>query len=90
VKPEVIEAVDWYAERSTIAATYLEEEQARAEHEVARSPQTWGRYLHDTRRYRLSGFPYALVYVERPESIVVIAVAHLRRRPGYWRRRLDP
>jgi hypothetical protein len=31
-----------------------------------------------------------LVYVERGDRIIGIAVAHLHRRPGYWRTRLDP
>jgi hypothetical protein len=29
-----------------------------------------------------------LVYIERGERIIGIAVAHLKRRPGYWRKRL--
>jgi hypothetical protein len=33
-------------------------------------------------------FPFHLVYVEEPAGVPVVAVAHDRRRPGYWRRRL--
>ncbi len=33
-------------------------------------------------------FPYWLIYADEPETILVIAVAHQRRRPGYWRRRM--
>ena len=32
--------------------------------------------------------PEELIYAERPDEIIVIAVPHLRRRPGYWRERL--
>jgi hypothetical protein len=32
-------------------------------------------------------FPYRVVYRNRPDEIVVVAVAHLRRRPGYWKNR---
>jgi toxin ParE1/3/4 len=42
----------------------------------------------DLRRYVLRRFPYVLVYLVEPGEIVVLAVAHTHRRPGYWRRRL--
>ena len=36
-----------------------------------------------------SPFPYAVYYYEREEDIVVLAYAHEKRRPGYWRYRLQ-
>jgi hypothetical protein len=41
------------------------------------------------RRKLLNVFPYALVYRVDEDNIVIVAVAHLRRRPGYWLRRTD-
>jgi plasmid stabilization system protein ParE len=40
-----------------------------------------------TRRLVVSGFPYDIVYRVTPMDLEVLAVAHHRRRPGYWRRR---
>ena len=46
-------------------------------------------HIHGTRAARLKRFPYLLVYLEKsPDRAMIIAVAHKRRRPGYWRRRL--
>ena len=39
------------------------------------------------RRTRVSGFPYDLIYIAGMDVIQVLAVAHQRRRPGYWRHR---
>lgn len=39
------------------------------------------------RRLSLRRFPFALIYRLDPEDLSVIAVAHERRRPGYWRSR---
>jgi plasmid stabilization system protein ParE len=39
------------------------------------------------RRAVVARFPYSVVYRQYPDLIVVVAVAHQRRRPGYWRRR---
>ena len=39
------------------------------------------------RKAILRRFPFSIVYVDRDEEIVIVAVAHQRRRPGYWRER---
>ena len=40
-------------------------------------------------RILLARFPYSLIYSIESERIWVIAVAHHRRRPGYWQERID-
>ena len=51
-------------------------------------PKAWQLIGRRVRRYRLSRFPYGIVYAPLPNEIVVVAVMHLRRNPGYWRERL--
>jgi plasmid stabilization system protein ParE len=41
-------------------------------------------YLAGTRRMRVARFPYAVVYRVNETRLVVVAIAHHRRRPGYW------
>lgn len=41
------------------------------------------------RRYRTKKFPYAVVYKVKADHIRVLAIMHLRRRPGYWMGRDD-
>lgn len=41
------------------------------------------------RRAIVSNFPFSIVYRIGSGEIVIAAVAHQRRRPGYWRRRRD-
>ncbi len=36
------------------------------------------------RRYLLRRFPYSVIYQVTSNELRVIAVAHHRRRPGYW------
>jgi toxin ParE1/3/4 len=43
---------------------------------------------HQVRRFNLRGFPYHLIY-RIEENIVIYAVAHHKRRPGYWSSRLN-
>jgi toxin ParE1/3/4 len=42
----------------------------------------------DIRRARLRLFPLTVIYRERNGTIQVIAIAHYRRRPGYWSARV--
>ena len=42
---------------------------------------------HNTRRLLVSRFPYQIIYRVRPRKIVVVALAHVKRRPGYWKDR---
>jgi toxin ParE1/3/4 len=44
----------------------------------------------ETRRMLVKRFPYSIIFVEYQEDLWVIAFAHNRRRPGYWRERLIP
>lgn len=40
------------------------------------------------RRLPVKRFPYHVVYLETPAAIRILAVAHDRRKPGYWKNRL--
>jgi plasmid stabilization system protein ParE len=51
-------------------------------------PEAWQLLSRRARRYRLSRFPYGLVYAELQSEILVLAVMHLHRKPDYWKERL--
>jgi len=40
------------------------------------------------RAWPIEGFPYSIVYALNSDEVFIVAVAHHRRRPGYWRSRL--
>ena len=40
------------------------------------------------RRALLHRFPFSLIYSVETDEILVVAVAHQKRRPGYWRDRI--
>lgn len=55
---------------------------------IIRFPYSGSTLSPRTRRIRLSGFPYGIIYRVTSEGILVLAVMHLQRKPGYWRDRL--
>ena len=85
---EFAAAVAYYAQQAEglVERFYGAIQQITAEIEAA--PQLHRRWQHGTRRHFHRGFPYAVIYVERPTHLWVVAVAHLKRRPDYWRERL--
>ncbi|HKC82973.1 MAG TPA: type II toxin-antitoxin system RelE/ParE family toxin [bacterium] len=59
----------------------------RAARTLATYPGIGHRFSRRLRRLLVRRFPYGLLYRTEPDRIFIVAVAHLRRRPGYWRRR---
>ena len=45
-------------------------------------------YDRRTRRVLVQRFPYQVVYRVLADDIVIVAVAHSKRRPGYWKNRV--
>ncbi len=86
---ELRRAVEYYDRRVPGLGDEFVEEVERAVEEIASFPESGSPYLADTRRVVVRRFPYSVVYRVRPEEIVILAVAHQRRRPGYWQGRLS-
>ena len=53
-------------------------------------PNAWNPFTKNTRRCQLRRFPYGIVYQILDTEILVIAISHLHRKPGYWKDRLRP
>jgi plasmid stabilization system protein ParE len=51
-------------------------------------PQAGSPLASDTRRVFVKGFPFSVIYRPEKDGIVVFAVAHHARQPGYWRSRV--
>ena len=85
---EVQEAYLWYAERDQKTARLFAGEVNVAIEKIRRSPKRWPRYDGSVRRYVLHGFPFQIIYYpDATGTVYVLAVAHTRKRPGYWTHR---
>ena len=88
---EFAEAAQWYEEQSPgVGGKFLE----AIEHALRRieaRPEVGSLLSRATRRTArrmlVGSFPYQVIYHLRDNEIVVVAIAHLKRRPGYWERR---
>ena len=86
---EFSEAVRWYeARRPGLGGEFFDEVGAlltliEANPEIGMTISADGQ----TRRALVGRFPYQVVYRLKPTEIVIVAIAHLKRRPGFWRNR---
>lgn len=84
---EAVAASRWYLERDERVAAAYETELSRVFDEIERVPETWPHHHHGTHRLLLGRFPYEVVYKIYADVVLIIAVAHCKRKPGYWRQR---
>src|SRR5215475_7315391 len=84
---EYLAAVEWYRERSPVAAKEFQTSIRQAGETIRQAPQRWPFYFGSFQKYTLRQFPFSIVYQEMLTEIVVFALAHGSRRPGYWKGR---
>ena len=57
-------------------------------HQIIEAPGRWPVLEEDICRCLTRVFPYAVLYSVETDYILIIAVMHSHREPGYWRKRI--
>ena len=87
-RSEFDEAFNWYAERSVGAAVGFASEVDVAVEKISATPGRFPLTYAGCRRYMLKRYPYNVIYYSTDERIFIVAIAHTKRRPTYWKSRL--
>jgi plasmid stabilization system protein ParE len=87
-RKEIEAADEWYLARNLNASREFLADLDAAVEEILRAPHRWAKYLYGTRRFVLQRFPFSVVYLDDPDLVIIVAVAHSRRKPGYWKDRI--
>ncbi len=76
----------WYKFRSASAARNFARKLEVAIDHILDNPEGWPLIDEPYRRYLMQRFPFGLIYRYDFDSdtVTIFAVAHLKRRPGYW------
>jgi plasmid stabilization system protein ParE len=86
---EIVETTAYYeGEVPGLGASFIAEVERIVE-VLCDQPNIGQKVGGEFRRILLARFPYSLIYSIESERIWVLAVAHHRRRPGYWQERID-
>jgi plasmid stabilization system protein ParE len=94
VPGELAETVLWYEARKEGLGADLLAEIERTLPLVGDRPRSFPQLQKidlslEIRRALLARFPYALVFLVRPDEVRILAVAHAKRKPGYWLSRVE-
>lgn len=82
---DFVESLCWYAERSQRAAAAFEAEFASALEAIATDARRHPLCDEQHRYYLMKRYPFQVIYRTMPEdSVLIVAVAHASRSPGYW------
>jgi plasmid stabilization system protein ParE len=82
------ESFGWYAERSVQAALRFVSAVEAALSAIALDPKRFAAIDAVHRECPVGHFPFRVVFRVAVDRIVVVAIAHAKRRPGYWKDRI--
>jgi plasmid stabilization system protein ParE len=86
---EMREAARWYETQSAgLGQAFLDAVDAAAAR-IAANPEAFGFAGPGIRRHLVRRFPFGILYQVEPDRIYILAIAHGRRKPNYWRDRLE-
>lgn len=86
---ELDEAIDWYAAQAPGLGDGFLVEVLRSIQLIQHHPDGWHPLTPDIRRCRLRRFPYGVIYTIEDGDLLVLAIAHQHRKPGYWQDRIN-
>lgn len=84
VAVEVKASYDWYQEKATGLGDDFIAEPESAYTAITELPGTWPKFHKGFRRFLLTRFPFSVIYKVTDSHIVIVAVMHNSRKPGYW------
>jgi plasmid stabilization system protein ParE len=85
---EFEEAVKFYGERGHNLAIRFKHELQKTITRVVAHPDRWRILEDDIHRCLVNVFPYSVLYTIETDYVVIVAIMHNKRQPGYWRSRL--
>lgn len=86
---ELDEAYQWYeTQQKTLGLQFLNEIDASLRR-IAAYPESFIKINDGIRRCLVKRFPYGILYGIDVDKIIVVAIAHLHRKPDYWLARIS-
>ena len=88
-RQELDDAFVWYQQQSSGLGFEFLDEIDHVVHRVKAFPDSCAELTPGVRRALVNRFPYGLVYGQDAGAVIVVAVAHLHRKPRYWMSRVE-
>jgi toxin ParE1/3/4 len=86
---EIRDAAIFYAQRNQAIGDRFLDAVESAIRKIRETPNRFRQLENELYQCRIKEFPYAIIYKMTKTELIILAVKHDRRRPDYWRTRLD-
>jgi plasmid stabilization system protein ParE len=87
-RSELDDAIDYYEERRSGLGFEFAEEVEQALERINHYPEAWSPLSLRVRRCIVNRFPYSVIYENRSEIIIIVAIQHHNQKPESWRSRV--
>jgi toxin ParE1/3/4 len=85
---ELLEAVSYYSAIRPELGSRFEHAVAQAVRNLVANPESGAPRSKGTRRWLVKSFPFGIIYRASESGVLIVAVAHQRKKPEYWAGRI--
>ena len=82
-------AVDYYNQCQANLGWDFSKEVYTAIQNILAFPEAWASLSKNTRRCLVNRFPFGVIYQNKDNKILIVAIMQLNRKPGYWHNRIS-
>ena len=81
---ELFEGVSYYSAIRSELGGRFEQAVAQAVRNLVAHPERGALRSKSTRRWLVKGFPFGIIYRISESGVLIVAIAHQRKKPEYW------
>ena len=80
-------AIDYYEKCKAGLGLEFANEVYKTIQRILNFPAAWQKFDNDTRRCLTNRFPFGVIYYQKGDQIIILAIMQLKRKPNYWKNR---
>ncbi len=84
---ELNASVDYYEECQINLGVEFAHEAYKTIQRIIEFPSAWRKLDDNIRRCLTNRFPFGVIYYQKDDKIIILAVMQLQRKPNYWKSR---
>ena len=88
IAPEIEHSVKHYRKHQIGLENIFFDEIENALNKIRENPERFPKIEENIRKYIIRRYPFNIIYTIKSDKIIIIAVAHQKRKPYYWKHRI--
>jgi len=88
IASELDQSLEYYKKQEIGLEKLFLDEIEKALKKIQKNPERYHLIEDNIRKYIIKQYPYKIIYTIKPETIIIIAIVHQKRKPDYWKGRI--